>query len=287
MAAQTIRACILDARKRLAQSDIDDAVFNADCMAAAILNVGNSRLPLLWDAPATAEFIGSLESMVQRRCRHEPLQYIIGEWSFLDFDVRVGPGALIPRPETEEVFLAAAGFIAKKAFADSFRFADVGTGTGILGIAMARRFRGAEGFLVDISPDALNIATANLQKFPEFCGRVALVRSDLLQAFAADSLHVIVSNPPYIVSEEVLGLQAEVACFEPHLALDGGASGLDLIEKLVDQARSCLKSGGLLVFEHGHGQRQSLMPLFENGWSLISAADDLAGRERYVVLEKK
>jgi len=287
MADMTIRSCILAARKKLTQADIDDAAFNADCMAAAILKVSNGRLPLLWCSPATPEFEKSLESMVERRCCREPLQYIIGEWSFLDFEVDVAPGALIPRPETEEVFLTAAAVIANKDFAGNFRFADVGTGSGVLGIAMARRFAGAEGFLVDISDAALNVAAANLNRYPQLCGRISLMRGDLLQTFAPASLEVVISNPPYILSDEISCLQTEVADFEPCLALDGGVNGLDLIEKLVAQAAVCLKPGGILVFEHGHGQRSELLELLGPDWSLLSAADDLAGRERYVIVTRK
>ena len=153
------------------------------------------------------------------------MQYILGEWSFLDFDVSVGSGALIPRPETEEVFMAAAKTIENTAFSDSFKFADIGTGTGILGIALARKFAGASGFLVDISSDALQVAASNLHRFPELTSRIELINADLLSAFGIQQLHVILSNPPYVNSADIAHLMPEVSKFEPHLALDGGQSG--------------------------------------------------------------
>ena len=154
--------------------------------------------------------------------------------------------------------MAAAAEIARRPFADKFSFADVGTGTGVLAIAMARKFAGATGFMLDISPAAMQIAAANLQRFPELSARLELRQNDLLGGFAPDSLDVVISNPPYIESTEVPVLQAEVSRFEPHLALDGGKDGLELVERLLQQALSVLRPGGLLVFEHGHGQRQHL-----------------------------
>lgn len=286
MTASTIREHILAARQLLAGHQIEDAAFNADCLAAHVLGITNGRLPQFWNQPADDSFVVLFQQLLDRRCHNEPLQYLLGEWSFLDFDVRVGPGALIPRPETEEVFLAAAAEIARRPFADSFSFADVGTGTGILGIAMARKFAGATGFLLDISPAALQIAAANLQRFPEAAARLELRQNDLLSGFAPDSLDVVISNPPYIESAEVPVLQAEVSRFEPHLALDGGKDGLELIERLLAQAITVIRPGGLLIFEHGHGQRQNLTGLIGSCWRLIAAADDLHGCERYFILER-
>ncbi len=287
MSAVTIRELILGARRELESHQIDDAAFNADCLAASALNVTNGRLPHFWAKPADAGFVDKFAGLVRRRCHHEPLQYIVGEWSFLDFDVQVGPGALIPRPETEEVFLAAVHEISLRPFKDSFRFADVGTGTGILAIAMARRFPGASGTMIDLSEEALALAYHNLNRFPEAFSRVSLLRSDLLSSFGPSSLQVIISNPPYIVSDDIAHLQAEVRQYEPVMALDGGLSGVELIEKLVSQAEKVLVSGGLLVFEHGHGQRQQLMTLLNDSWKLIKAGDDLCGRERFFILERR
>ncbi len=286
MTLTTIREQILAARRLLAECQIEDAAFNADCLAAHVLGITNGQLPQFWNRPADAAFAVPFQQLLARRCSHEPLQYLLGEWSFLDFDVTVGPGALIPRPETEEVFMAAAAEIARRPFADKFSFADVGTGTGILAIAMARKFAGATGFMLDISPAALQIAAVNLQRFPEVAARLELRQNDLLGGFAHDSLDVVISNPPYIESAEVPVLQAEVSRFEPHLALDGGKSGLELVERLLQQALSVLRPGGLLIFEHGHGQRQHLKEMVGPGWQLIAAANDLHGCERYFILER-
>ncbi|MDD3145948.1 MAG: peptide chain release factor N(5)-glutamine methyltransferase [Candidatus Riflebacteria bacterium] len=286
MSAETLRELILAARLELESHAVEDAAFNADCLAAMLLKVKNSQLHGYWQKPADADFRERFARLIERRCSHEPLQYIVGEWSFLDFDVLVGPGVLIPRPETEDVFMAAVQAISLRPFKDAFRFADVGTGSGILGIAMTRRFNGAIGAMVDLSDTALMIARQNLQRFDEIAPRLSLLRCDLLGAFAPSSLQVVISNPPYIVAGDIAGLQPEVSQYEPIMALNGGPSGIDLIEKLVRQSEQVLARGGLLVFEHGHGQRQQLMQMINSSWSLIKAGNDLGNRERYMILER-
>ncbi|PKL49136.1 MAG: peptide chain release factor N(5)-glutamine methyltransferase [Candidatus Riflebacteria bacterium HGW-Riflebacteria-2] len=288
---QIIQQVISQARGRLEEAGVDDAAFNVNCMAAAILGVDIGRLPLHWPEKAGADFGGRLDEMVRRRCAHEPLQYILRSWSFLDMTLVTRPGALIPRSETEEVFMAAAKAIEESISAgripQNFRFADVGTGTGALGLAMARRFTEATGVLIDISEAALEVATENLCTYKDVCKRIGVVRSNLLEAVQPTGLHVIISNPPYVNRGDIATLMPEVSEYEPLLALDGGTSGLDLIELLIVQAAEKLLPDGLLIFEHGHGQRAAIKELIGNGWSSWHAGDDLSGRERYFILTRK
>ncbi len=286
----TVQQVMVAARGRLAAAGIDDAAFNVNCMAAAILAVDIGQLPLHWQENAGADFVGRLDEMVRRRCLHEPLQYILRSWSFLDMTLVARPGALIPRPETEEVFMAAAKAVEESVSAgripQNFRFADVGTGTGALGLAMARRFAEAHGLLVDISEAALAVATENLCVYKDAYKRIGAVQSSLLEAVRPASLHVIISNPPYVNRGDIAALMPEVSEYEPLLALDGGTSGLDLIELLIVQSVEKLLPGGLLIFEHGHGQRAAIKELIGNGWSSWQAGNDLSGRERYFILTR-
>ncbi len=269
----------------LEKANIDDAKQNVNQMASKALNISYTQLPLHWQKPVSDSFINEFDSMINRRLAHEPLQYILGEWCFLDFEVNVGEGALIPRPETEEVFLAAEKAIKANSIRPDLHFADIGTGTGVLGLAMAKYFSESIGYLVDVSDNALEIAKSNLQKYSELKPRLSLIKSDLLEAFKTDSLNVIISNPPYIDSEEVKSLMPEVVDYEPHLALDGGRNGLELIDKLLNQAKTVLKNKGLFIFEHGHGQRDEIKKLLSPCWKIIKEGNDFADKERYFVLQ--
>ncbi|GAB4269030.1 MAG: peptide chain release factor N(5)-glutamine methyltransferase [Candidatus Rifleibacteriota bacterium] len=284
-----LKKIIIEARERLKHAGIEDYALTADYLAAHALGISRSRLPLLWADKPSESFLEQFNLMVHRRCRREPLQYILEEWSFLDFEVKVSPGALIPRPETEEVFLAAADAIVDRNFPEKFCFVDVCTGTGILGIAMARSFPESFGFLCDISSAALLVAKENVKRqLPDLSDRLTLLQADLLSSFANEYFDVVISNPPYIKSGDIAGLMSEVKDFEPELALDGGIEGLDFISRLLFQAKVCLKTGGLFIFEHGHDQRAQIMELLNEcpELKLLKAGDDMAGRERYLILEK-
>ena len=283
--SKTVKDVINEAVAILESSRIEDAKHNASLMLSKLLSVSYTKLPVYWHDKVSQKVCEELSSMLNRRCNNEPLQYILGEWSFLDFDVNVAPGVLIPRPETEEVFLAAVDAIKRSTLPHNFEFADIGTGTGILGIAMATYFPDASGSLVDISDDALRIAKSNLERYPKLAGRTRLVKSDLLEAFSPDSLDVIISNPPYIDSEEVKTLMPEVVNHEPHLALDGGPGGLILIDKLLKQAETVLRPNGLFIFEHGHDQRKKIEKQLSDFWGIIKEGNDFAGNERYFILE--
>ena len=283
----TIKETLNIALRDLEAANIDDAKQNVNLIASKALNIEYTKLPLYWNQPVSDDFYKNFHAMLERRLKHEPLQYILGEWGFLDFDIKVGEGALIPRPETEEVFLAAAEAIKANSIKSDFKFADVGTGTGILGLAMAKYFPESIGYLIDISEEALKIAKSNLRKYSELKSRLNLMKSDLLEIFQADSLDVIISNPPYIDSEDVKSLMPEVVDYEPHLALDGGVNGLEIIAKLLKQAEKVLKNNGLLIFEHGHGQRESLKKIFSSCWSIIKEGKDFANNERYFILQIK
>ncbi|MBR4329508.1 MAG: peptide chain release factor N(5)-glutamine methyltransferase [Candidatus Riflebacteria bacterium] len=285
MTFQTIKALLNDSVQTLEKAGIEDAKFNVNLIASKALGIEYTKLPLHWSETPSDTFINQFQQMVTRRLAHEPLQYILGEWGFLDFDVNVGEGALIPRPETEEVFLAAVEAIKANSIKSDFKFADVGTGTGILGLAMAKYFQESIGYLVDVSDKALEVAKSNLQKYSELNPRLNLIKSDLLEVFQVDSLDVIISNPPYIDSEEVKSLMPEVLDYEPLIALDGGKNGLELINKLLKQTEKVLKNKGLFVFEHGHGQRNEIKKLISPCWKVIKAGNDFADKERFFVLQ--
>jgi release factor glutamine methyltransferase len=284
-----LKELLFEAQARLKAAKIEDALLNVNLMAASLFGCDQAKLPLLWPEPVEERFKTDLAALVARRCRHEPLQYILGEWSFLDFQVKTRPGALIPRPETEELVLEVFNCLAREFTDRDFSFVDLCSGSGIIGIALAKKYPASRGWLCDISARALQIAAENLKLNNLDCTRLRLLRADMLSSFAAQTIDLIVANPPYIKTEELSQLMPEVRSYEPAMALDGGPDGLKLIDKMLRQANECLKSGGILAFEHGHGQRQQIMHLLEKMtcFSLIDARDDLCRRERIFILQKR
>lgn len=283
----TIKNRIEAAIKQLEAAGIEDARFNISCMASALLNASIGRLPLFWPKEASTEFCNGLKTMLNRRLKREPLQYIVKIWSFLDLELETAPEALIPRPETEEVFEAAKKFMLKEGFAGSFVFADIGTGTGALGMAMAKSFEMAKGFLVDISKPALQLAAKNLSRYPSLKARLSLLNADMLTAFSAQSLDLIISNPPYIAQDDIKNLMSEVKDYEPLMALNGGSDGLEAVKRLISQSVSVLRVGGLLVFEHGSNQRAAIKNLIPKELRICVMGNDLSGCERYFILRKE
>ncbi|OQA08144.1 MAG: 50S ribosomal protein L3 glutamine methyltransferase [bacterium ADurb.Bin374] len=166
-------------------------------------------------------------------------------------------------------------------------FADIGTGTGIIGLTLAAWFHDACGWLVDLSPDALHWAGKNIMNYIDVRERVGRFRGDLSDALKADSLDLLVSNPPYIDQDDMPGLMPDVRDWEPRLALDGGAGGLEPFRRLLADAARVLKPGGWFAVEHGHGQRKRILELPAPGLGLLEAYDDAAGLERCIVWRRE
>ncbi len=272
-------------KQRIQDCKIPDALFNVNCMAAKLLNCQYNELYFHLTKKAEPNFVTELNAMVNRRCSHEPLQYILQEWDFLNLCLKVSPAALIPRPETEEMVLKGIELIKTHIipnFGQDFSFADIGTGTGAIGLAIASQFLKAKGILSDFCPKALQLAETNLNTFPKI-KNVKLLNSDLLANFKPLSLNLIISNPPYIKKADLETLMPEVKLFEPKLALDGGEDGLDLIRALIKQGEKVLTPNGILIFEHGKGQQKEILKLFSTShWSHIRGYNDLYNIDRYV-----
>jgi release factor glutamine methyltransferase len=225
-----------------------------------------------------------LEMLTARAELGEPIQYIIGHVDFRGLEITCDPRALIPRPETELLVDAVLSSVANRQSA--IGIVDVCTGTGCIGLALAHELPGAQVTAIDISPDALALARENAQRLG-LADRVTFVQGDLLNAdavfFAENSFDIIVSNPPYILSDVCKALDASVREHEPMLALDGGGDGLDLIRPLAGQAARVLKPAGSLFLEIGHDQgRETSCTLKAAGFENVRIVKDLAGLDRIV-----
>jgi len=217
------------------------------------------------------------EALLERRKSGEPLQYIEEEVSFYDINIEVNPNVLIPRPETE-FFIEKIIDRAK----DPKKIIDIGTGSGCIGLSLAKHFNNAEVHLTDISFEALQVAEKNSNKNNI---QVTIYHSNLLKEVRDNNFNLIVGNLPYIPSNEVKDLPAEVLNYEPILALDGGKEGLDCIAKLIKEANNKLSNNGLLALEIDSRSGDKLTKLTKD-YTNVEIVHDLTGRDRYVFATK-
>jgi len=245
---------------------VPDARLDAEYIISYGLKMKNRMdLYLNFEKPLTPAELDVLRTMVARRATREPLQHIIGDTSFRGFIIKCDRRALIPRPETESLVDMAADSL--KGVENPF-VVEIGTGTGAISIACAKEIAGAKVLATDVSEDALALARTNAEA--NATGEALLfAQGDLLNAVTADVLSKVagdasakidclVANLPYIPDGEKDNLQPEVAKYDPALALFGGADGLDLVRKLLQQTEGRLKSGASILLEIGSEQGEML-----------------------------
>ncbi|MDR0929203.1 MAG: peptide chain release factor N(5)-glutamine methyltransferase [Oscillospiraceae bacterium] len=270
---KTRKAALRQGEMLLQEAAVPDAVLDAQWLLSHV--TGEPRLLLLaWpDAPLAPEDAARYEALLARRAAGEPLQYIIGETDFMGHTFRVDARALIPRNDTEAL---AEAILAR--LRPDLSLLDIGTGSGALAIAAKLACPGAAVVGVDISPDALALARENGERLG---AAIEWVQSDLFAALPGRTFDVIASNPPYIESDALPALQREVLR-EPHLALDGGADGLDFYRNIIRALPGSLQRGGALLFEVGDGQAAQVAAWMRPLFSSVTILRDLAGLERVV-----
>ncbi len=236
---------------------------------------------------ASEEVCELTESFVQRRLRGEPMPYILGQWDFYGMTLTVTPDVLIPRDDTVVVTELA---IKKAMYLEQNpRILDLCTGSGCIGLAIARRVKDARVTLGDVSTAALRVARRNVSQL-KLTGRVNCVAMDALkpaQEFLG-TYDLIVSNPPYVTTQEMETLDPSVRDFEPHLALDGGADGLDFYRAIIKNYSSALAPRGYLCFEFGMGQENAVCSLLmRGGYEILELKKDTAEITRAVLAQKR
>ena len=229
---------------------------------------------------ASEEICKKMEDATARLLKGEPLAYILGEWEFYGMTLYVDPNVLIPRDDT----CAVAGLAIKKALFlnQEPRILDLCTGSGCIGLAIAHRVKDAKVTLADISKDALSVAKKNVAR-QKLGGRVTCVQADALTAPPAylGKFDMIVSNPPYITTQEMEQLDDSIKNYEPHLALHGGEDGMDFYRSIVKYYTKALKPGGYLCFEYDPAQGDDICRLLEqNGYTVLERTKDYNNRER-------
>lgn len=262
---------------------------DARLLAAHVLGVAQSLVPARYRDPMPPGVLTSYEDAVRRRADREPLAYITGGTEFMGLPFLCDRGALIPRPDTETLVEATLGAIGTLGLRRPL-LADIGTGTGCVGISLVHALPDAHALLTDISQDALELAARNAE-LNNVASRTTLLHgpdlSPIQRSEAACRLTVLVSNPPYIPAADIATLEPEVRAHEPHMALDGGPDGLDAYRRIL-LAVGSLPSLRVVAFECGIGQAEDISGLLAThlpGWS-IRTHRDLSGIDRVVTARK-
>ena len=287
-------AALAEATRTLLAAGVAGARLDAEVLLAEAWGTDRAGLFARLQEPVPAAALRHFGGFVARRAAREPLQYVIGRQEFWSRDFLVTRDVLIPRPETERLVELAtalwvgrgtAGSPPRVAGREPLRVCDVGTGSGCLAVTLACEVPDAEVWSLDLSAAALQVAACNARRLG-VGGRVRFARSDLLDAVGGECFDLIVSNPPYVRSEEIGTLQRELA-WEPRGALDGGADGLDVIRRLVPEARARLAPGGVLLMEIGADQAPAVETLARAaGYATAAVRADEAGLPRVLVAQR-
>ena len=255
---------------------IESPRLNAEHLLAHVLGRKRIELYLEFERDLTESELAPLRDLVKRRGEGEPLQHLLGTVEFCGHVFLCDKRAMVPRPETEELVELLKSQIRNS----KSRILDVGTGSGVIALALAMKFPEAEIFAVDISDDALALARENAAK-AKLADRVRFVKSNLLENVEG-CFEVIVANLPYISTQDRQSLSREVL-HDPEVALFASAQGDELVRELIAQAPSQLRPGGMLALEIGIGQSEALLSaLAEKNYRDISFKNDYSGVKRFL-----
>lgn len=265
----------------------ENARLDAEVLLAESLQCDRIMLYTRFEEVPSGDSLAKYRDWVKRRIAGEPVAYIVGHKEFYSLNFGVNTSVLIPRPETEHVVLEA--LEAANEIADRpLRIIDVGTGSGCVAISLAKHVEQCKIAAIDISADAISVATENIQAL-NVGDKVKCYTGDLLQALPAGSqpVHLIVSNPPYIGRFETDTVEDSVLKYEPEQALFGGEKGTEIIQRLVTESEPMLLPGGRLIFETSPTVFDACLQIVENsGLEIEKSVKDYAGLRRVIVARK-
>jgi release factor glutamine methyltransferase len=278
-------ATILDTLKKgaeyLERHEVDEARLNMEWLIAHVLKVGRMQLYLDFDRPLTEPQIITLRELTVRRGRGEPLQHLLGTVEFCELEFLTDSRALIPRPETEEL----THHLLSLTWPEEASLLDMGCGSGVIGLSLAHHLAtrgGARVTLADLSPEALSLARENADRLLPRSPLLTFLESDLFAALGDARYDLIVANLPYVPRGSETALSREVLR-DPPLALYGGESGLEVMERFLEAAPLHLRPGGKIAMEFGIDQARPLARLAEErGLTDVILRPDLSGIERFL-----
>ncbi len=270
----------------LTRKGVDSARLQAELLLAHVLQVKRMQLYLNFERALTDQEIVPYREFIRRRGEREPLQHIVGSANFCGLELEVNRHVLVPRPETE--ILAEKGWtFLNETFAKAGKSPtalDLATGSGCIAIALAWNCKAARLIATDISAQALEVARKNIEAH-KLADRVTLLQGNAFDALQRDArFHLIVSNPPYIPSNEIEMLQPEVRDFDPPIALDGGTDGLAFYRIIAARGLALLEPGGKCMVEFGDGQAPALKEIFEKeNWIVDATIEDYTHQPRVMI----
>ncbi len=296
--ATDVRAALKEGMAQLRAANVTSCTLAAELLLMHALGRDRTWLYTHPEEELDASLAREYFALIARRAAGEPTQYLTGKQEFWGLEFEVNPDVLIPRPETEHVIEVALERLGARGIkinmrtgepSPPLRIADVGTGSGCLAVALAHELPHAEIFATDISAAALNVARRNAARHG-VSSRVNFFEGDLLKPMSASlgSFDLIVSNPPYVAQDHAATLAREVREYEPHTALFGGPSGIEMYERLVQEAGELLRSGGVLVLELGYNSAQPVRAVLvaRRHWVNVNVTKDLAGIPRVLAAER-
>ena len=278
----TVLRTMLWSADYLKTKGVASARLDAEYLLAHVLGVGRLEMYLQHERPLSSRELDTFRPLLKRRAKREPLQYVLGRQAFRTLDLEVGPGVLIPRPETEQLVEAVLGWASER---HGLVGLDVGTGSGAIALSLLsegpfERFVGT-----DVSGAALAVAARNRHALG-MAERLDLRAGGVFDPIeAGERFDVVVSNPPYVAEVDRADLAPEIVDWEPVEALFGGSDGLAVIRSIVEGAGAVLRPEGLLALEVGAGQAGAVASLVEQsgGYGQVTIRKDLAGKERIVM----
>lgn len=287
----------------LAEASVSSPRLDAELLLASVLGVERWRLILERDRKLTPWELQALNAMLERRIQRQPVAYILGQKEFWSLPLRVTPAVMIPRPETEVLVEAALWQLqgvrgqglgtvpqSPSPIPRPLIIVELGTGSGAIALALAKELPQARIYATDCSPEALAIARENACSLG-FAQRILFLEGDLYEPLPealAGEIDLLISNPPYIPSDEIERLPPEVRLYEPRMALDGGPDGLEIHRRILASAGRFLRPGGLLALEIGADQGKAVVQLLEREklYDAVEVVRDYAGHDRVVLARR-
>jgi release factor glutamine methyltransferase len=285
---RTLRGVLMESAQFLLGAGIESAQIDAEVLLRRVLGIEKAQLYSTLDVPLSTDQQLQFQEMLLRRAQHEPVAYITGRKEFWSLDFIVTADVLIPRPETE--LLVEVGLERLAHFVDKAPLIlDIGTGSGVIAVCLAKERFDAGISAVDISAAALETARTNVKRHG-VSDRVHLMRGDLFVTLGAKTrvFDLIVSNPPYVRTGEISLLAPEIRDWEPMTALEGGVDGMDIYRRIIEEAHEYLAPGGHIVLEIGADLGKTVTELFTRSgyYGQVSVYRDYAGKDRVVAAVK-